>query len=140
MPTLSDATLSCLEVAGAQQSICLEISYSVLFSPLERFLAANGLVFEERITIWGEDPGASADVALHVLPPTQIDIQHGEGPLRVPRSRTLVVSRSSLREDRGFGNDELDARIELVAVGLPQPLVSVVTPEISLTAASAWAR
>ncbi len=134
MPTVTNPALSAIEHAGSGNDVTLEISYVAVFSPLERHLAAHGLVFEEHVSIFGEDMGRSADLVLHNLPPEPIDVSAGTTPLRVPRRRILTVTRQSLREDRGLGSDEIDARIDIVAVGLPAAIVTAMTPQLSLTA------
>jgi hypothetical protein len=138
MPAITNPLLACIETTDSPRHVTLEVSYQADFSPLERHLASNGLIFEERITIIGEDIGTIADLVLHTLPPENISVSAGTTPLRISRQRTLSVSRASLREDRGLGNDEIDARIEIVAIGLPAAIVTATTPELKLSAASAW--
>ena len=134
MPTVCNPVLTCVQQAGIGEAVVLNISYEVTFSPIERYLAAHGLSFEEHITIVGEDPGSGGELVLHVLPTEQIWVSDGLEPVAVVRRRNLTVPRNSLREDGWPFNDEIDARIEVVAVGMPLPVTSVTTREISLAA------
>lgn len=129
MPTISQSNLA---FAYQDDRVTLDVTYSVRFSPLERFLAQHGLSFQERITIIGEDPGTMADVVLHVLPTEPIEITSGTAELELPRRRTVVVSRASLREDSALSSDEISCLIELHAVGLPRELTTSKTPEVTL--------
>ena len=134
MPTVCNPVLTCVQRAGFDETVVLNISYEVTFSPIERYLAAHGLSFEELITIVGEDPGVGGDLVLHVLPTEQIWVSDGPEPAAITRRRKLTVPRNSLREDGWPFNDEIDARIDVVAVGMPLPVTSVTTREISLAA------
>jgi hypothetical protein len=129
MPTISRSNLA---FAYQDDRVTLDVTYSVTFSALERYLAQHGLVFQERITIIGEDPGTMADVVLHVLPTEPIEIPSGTTELEVSHRRTVVVSRASLREDSIVSNDEISCLIELQAVGLPRELTTSKTPEVTL--------
>ena len=134
MPLIDEPTLTCVQHAESAGHVELEVAYVATFSPIERYLAAHGLSFEERITIVGEDPGVGGDLVLHVLPTEQIWMSDGPEPVSVARRRKLTVPRNSLREDGWPFNDEVDARIDVVAVGMPLPVTSVTTQEISLVA------
>jgi hypothetical protein len=93
-------------------------------------LAANGLIFEERIQIIGDDPGELSDVTLHTFQSQVIPVSAGSGDLAVNRSRSLTVAGGTLNEDPGGtrippsnpfptpNSDEIFARIEVTYVGL----------------------
>ena len=139
MPTMRNPALVGVQSAGPSDDVILDVSYLVICSPLQRHLAAHGLVFEEQITIIGEDAAAAAaDLVLATVPPERIEVSAGTDPLEIPRQRTLTVPRSSLREDRGVGRDDIDARIDVVAIGPPIGDLSTITPEISLSPATPW--
>lgn len=134
MPTVNSPSLVLIQQTVDTADVTLEVSYVGVFSPLERHLATHGLVFEEHISIIGEDMGVAADLTLHTLPPESIDVSAGTAPLRIQRRRTVVVRRESLDEDRDLmGHDEIDARIDILAIGLPSAIVTAMTPELSLS-------
>jgi hypothetical protein len=135
MVRLDNATVACIRSQGSTDDVTLVVSYNATFGPVERHLAAHGLVFEERITVIGEDPGRATDLVLHEFPVETIPVTAGTEPLTVRRQRTMTVGRVSLREDfEPFAHDEIDCRIDVAAIGLPTPLVSVTTPELVLPA------
>jgi hypothetical protein len=128
MPTISNLTLA---VTGNSWSdITLAVDYTVTFSPVELFLASNGLAFQERIQIVGDDPGDATDVVLHTFQAQSIPAAPGS----VKRSRSITVKSGTLNEDPGnvytqggsWGGwapsrpdaDELFARVEVAYVGL----------------------
>jgi hypothetical protein len=124
MPSISGATLSLSGSAWA--NVTLDVTYTATFSSVERFLAANGLIFEERIQIIGDDPGELSDVTLHTFQSQVIPVSAGSGDLAVNRSRSLTVAGGTLNEDPGGtgipfpipNSDEIFARIEVAYVGL----------------------
>src|SRR5688500_17808015 len=122
MPRIDEPALTCVQHAESTGTVELEVAYEVTFSPIERYLVAHGLSFEEHITIVGEYPGSGWDLVLHVRPTEQIWVSDGLEPVAVARRRKLTVPRNSLREDGWPFNDEIDARIEVVAVGMPLPV------------------
>jgi hypothetical protein len=134
MPLIDEPALTCVQHAESTGTVELEVAYVATFSPIERYLVAHGLSFEEHITIVGEDPGAGGDLVLHVLPTKEILVSDGPDPVAIARRRKLTVPRGSLREDGWPFNDEIDARIDVVAVGMPLQVTSVTTREISLVA------
>jgi hypothetical protein len=123
MPSISALSLS-ITGPPAGSPVTLDVSYSATFSVIERFLADNGLGFEERIQIIGDDPGEATDLVLHTLSSQMIVLAPGQ--LVVNRSRQITVARGSLNEDPGgtgtpfpFPNvDELFARVEIHYAGL----------------------
>jgi hypothetical protein len=128
MPSITDLTFSISAATPTASSRTLQVSYTAVFSPIEQFLAGNGLQFEERIQIVGDDPGEASDQVLHALPPELIAPPAGQQA--VARTRQITVARSSLNEDPGStpvtpgspfslpNVDEVFARVELAYVGL----------------------
>lgn len=128
MPTISWLTL---DVTGSGWSdVTLEVSYNAGFSPIEQFLAANGLQFEERVQIIGHDEPGAPEQVLHTFQSQRIQAPTA-GPAYVSRSRTITVARGTLNEDPGtvpyqggWGGwrvpdaDEFFARVEVAYVGL----------------------
>lgn len=131
MPTISWLTL---KVDGSTWSqVTLEVSYAAGFSPIEQFLAANGLEFEERVQIIGHDAAGAPEQVLHTFQSQRIPAPTAGRPV-VARNRTLTVARSTLNEDPGtvpyqggWGGtggwslpdaDEFFARVEVAYIGL----------------------
>jgi hypothetical protein len=53
MPSTNSVKLTLTTV---NQNVTVKVTYNAVFSPFERFLAANGLKFRERIEVNGWDP------------------------------------------------------------------------------------
>ena len=127
MPSITDLTFI-ISAAASASTRTLRVGYTAVFSPIEQFLAGNGLQFEERIQIIGDDLGEATDQVLHALPPELIAPPAGQAT--VARIREITVSRSSLDEDPGStpvspgsplklpNPDEVFARVELAYVVL----------------------
>ncbi len=117
MPSTNSRNLTLITIGS---NVTIRVTYNAVFSPFERKLAELGLVFRERIRVIGEDPGTATDIVLHAFPSQNYPVTAGAGSLSVPRSREMTVSRASLQEDVGLGDaDEIRARIEIQAIGLP---------------------
>jgi hypothetical protein len=126
MPSISGQTLTLTTV---NNDVTVDVTYNATFSPIDRFLGSNGLVFQERITVVGEDAGTATDVNLHTFPFQNIAVSAGGAPLVVPRTRSITKPRGTFQEDSAAGdNDEIDCRIEIVPIGLPAT-VSGTTPQ-----------
>lgn len=144
MPAISNVSLT---VTGSTWTdFTLDVSYTVSFSPLERFLAANGLSFEERIQIVGDDAGDATDVVLHTFQAQAIPAAPGA----INRKRSITVSSGTLNEDPGriptngggLGGwtttkpdaDEILARVEVGYIGLSTGPLRVDSPVHTLQA------
>jgi hypothetical protein len=121
-----------LTTVGA--NVTVDVTYNAVFSPLERHLAANGLVFQERISVTGVDPpGATTGTTLHNFPVQNLPVTAGVVPQVIARNRSLVVTRASLQEDAGLGDaDEIRCRIEVRPVGLPETIADFSDQEVLL--------
>lgn len=129
MPTTNSRVQRLITVGD---KVTINVKYNVVFNTLERHLAANGLVFQERIRVIGQDAGTTTDQVLHTFSVQHIPVNAGIGALTVPRDRSLTVSRASLQEDRGLGDaDEIHCSIEIAPLGLPS-LITDSTPEQTL--------
>jgi hypothetical protein len=114
MATIGPANLT-LTTVGANTTI--RVQYNVTFSAFERFLAANGLVFQERIAVFGVDPPGSTTGTNLVNFPSQNLTLDG---MPLVRDRSLTVPRLTLNEDPAPGDqDEIRCRITIVPVNLP---------------------
>lgn len=142
MPTVNspNLTLTITSGQGADANVAVNVRYNVVFSPLERHLGANGLVFRERISVLEVDPG-STKVLFTLLPIENIQVTAGTTPQTIARNRTMNVLRSDLIDDvRLIGGelvslgDEIRCRIEITPLGLPDP-ISVLTDEEKLGSA-----
>lgn len=129
MPNTNSRNLT-LNTIGANTTI--NVTYNAVFSPLERFLAANGLVFEERISVIGVDPpGDTTGTTLSNFAVQNLPVTAGVVPQTIARNRSLTVTRASLQEDAGLGdNDEIRSRIVIRPVGLPSEITDFTDQEI----------
>ncbi|MFJ8787305.1 hypothetical protein [Streptomyces sp. NPDC102476] len=118
MPTVTNANLTLTTV---DKNTTIQVTYSANFSAFERRLAKLGLVFRERIRVIGVDPpGSTTGTVLANFPAVDLPVTDGGTPQTIPRTRSITVSRASLQEDSGLGdNDEIRCRIRIAALGLP---------------------
>lgn len=110
-----------LTLTTVDSTVTVKVTYNAQFSPLERHMAASGLVFEERITVLGVDPpGSTTGTPLHYFPAQNLPVTAGAGWQTIPRNRSLTVTRASLQEDAGLGDDdEIRCKVEIRPIGLP---------------------
>jgi hypothetical protein len=129
VPTTNSRTQTMTPVVD---KVTINVRYNAVFSTLERHLAANGLVFQERIRVIAKDAGTAKDQVLHTFSVQSIPVKAGIGLLSVARDRSITVSRASLQEDPGLGDaDEIHCSIEITPLGLPT-IVTDGTPEQTL--------
>jgi len=136
MPTTNSRNLT-LTPSGTKSddNVTVNVRYNAVFSPLERHLAANGLVFQERISVLEVDTG-STKVLFTLLPVESIPVTAGTTPQTITRNRTMNVFRSDLADDfrliggelRSTG-DQIRCRIEITPLGLPAPLSELTDQE-----------
>ena len=136
MPTTNSRNLT-LTPSGvnSEDNVAINVRYNAVFSPLERHLAANGLVFQERISVLEVDPG-STKVLFTLLPLENIPVTAGTTPQTVLRNRTMNVQRSDLVDDVQIINgeprsrgDQIRCRIDITPVGLPIPISELTDQE-----------
>ena len=135
MPTTNNRNLTLTPSGtGFTDNVAVNVRYNAVFSPLERHLAANGLVFQERIAVLGVD--GPATTLLFTFPIATIPVTTGTTPQTIPRNRTVNVPRNDLIEDRVegpegpiFPGDEIRCRIEITPLGLPVPVTAVTDDE-----------
>jgi hypothetical protein len=106
-----------LQLTTVDTNTTVRVKYTAKFSPLDRFLAAAGLKWVERIEVLAVD-GQQGFVLQHFHQET-IPVGAGGGFLSVQRERSLTVPRSALQEDPDGETDEIRCRIKLVPIGLP---------------------
>lgn len=124
MPTITSGISQTLTTVDS--TVTVRIQYNVTFSVLDRFLAANGLRFQESITVGGVDAPSSVDTVLTTFPAETIPVSAGTTPLTVPRVRTISVSRATLQEDPAFGDtDEIRCKVQIKPVGMPADLSGI---------------
>jgi hypothetical protein len=117
MPT-TNSRAQTVTIVG--ENVTINVKYNAIFSSLERHLAANGLIFQERIRVIGQVVGTGADQVLHTFGVQSIPVKAGVGNLTVGRDRSITVSRRSLQDDPGLGDaDEIYCSIEITPLGLP---------------------
>ena len=136
MPTTNNRNLTLpTGVLGEDDNVAVNVRYNVVFSPLERFLAANGLVFQERISVLEVDPGGTT-LLFTFLPIENIPVTAGTTSQTIARNRTMNVLRSDLINDVGLIGgelrslgDEIRCRIEITPLGLPVPIIALTDEE-----------
>ena len=111
MPSMTKPVLT-LTLSGS--NVTIKVTYTIVFTPFERFLATSGLIFREEIRVIGEDPGVATDI------------------LPIARNRSITVSRASLQEDVGSDNDELSCMVTVTPIGLPTQPITLSSAEQSL--------
>jgi hypothetical protein len=118
MPSVNSAALT-LTTTG--QTVTLSVSYNAVFTAFERQLAGLGMTFHEHLDVFGIDPpGSLTGTLLDTFPLTPFTVSAGAGPLIVPRSVQMDMTRSELQEDTGVGDsDEIRVKIRIHSVGLP---------------------
>lgn len=131
MPTTSNRNLT-LTTTGDQVNIRVE--YDAVFTQFERFLAENGLVFQERIRILGVDPpGSTIGIILITFVIGPMPVTPGAGSQTIHRDRNINVTRASLQEDAGLGDaDEIRASIEIIPIGIPTKVQEFTDQEVLL--------
>jgi hypothetical protein len=122
-----------LELTTVGTNVTVDVTYKAVFSSFERFLAANGLRFEERIRVIGVDPpGGTTGEVLHMFGNETLPVTAGAGPQTIPRNRSITVSRASLNEDEALVDpfDEIRCRIEIVPIGMPASITGFTDQEV----------
>jgi hypothetical protein len=129
MARITNAQLTLTTVGN---NVTINVTYNAGINPLERFLEANGLVLVERIAVIGVDPpNSTTGTVLHNFPPETLPVTPGGGVQNIPRNRSITVSRASLQEDPGLGdNDEIRGRIVIDALNLPADVTAFTDQEI----------
>lgn len=103
-------------------NVTVTVRYDAVFSALEHFLGLNGLGFQERVQLFGEDSALrGADDPLKIVSLMNIAMPNGTGPVVVPRTVTKVLERKELQEDPSIifvpDADEIFARITVTPLG-----------------------
>ena len=113
---IQNVTLSVGALAGGNYPVT--VNYTAHFSAVERFLAQNGLVFNEDVALFGEDAGSVTNLTAIVN--AIIPIPGGVGPAVVARNIMGQVPQAVLQEDPAAPH-EIFARIRVTPTppGLP---------------------
>jgi hypothetical protein len=121
-----------LTLTTVDNNTTVEVKYNAVFTPFERFLAANGLRFQEVISIIGADPdGGTAGTLIRNFAAQVLPVTPGAVAQTIPRTRSLRVARSVLQEDAGLGdNDSIVCRIVIRPLGLPVALTAFTDNEV----------
>lgn len=117
MPTVNNATLTLTTV---NQNTTIRVVYFPGFTESETKLLAAGVTFHQHIEVIGIDPsGSTTGTVLTTFPNTGI-VPLLIPPFSIPIVAEKTVSRASLQEDAGLGdNDEIRCKIRIHTVGLP---------------------
>jgi hypothetical protein len=118
MPTAANRQLT-LTTVGPDTTI--KVTYDAKFSVFERHLAGLGLIFRERIAVIGVDPpGSTTGSVLTNFPSPNLAVTDGTTEQTIARNVSKTVTRASLQEDSGVGDDdEIRCRIRIEIVGFP---------------------
>jgi hypothetical protein len=124
MPTAANRQLTLTTVGP---DVTINVKYNAIFSVFERHLAGLGLNFRERIAVIGVDPpNSTTGTVITNFPSLILPVTDGTVTQTIARNVSKTVSRASLQEDSGLGdNDEIRCRIRIEAEGLPP----TVTPD-----------
>lgn len=106
-----------LTLTTVGSNVTIRVQYRATVNDLERHMCANGMVFYERIQVFGIDPpGAYAGTVIANFPTLQFPIS----PNPIARDRSITVPRANLQEDSGVGDmDEIRCKIIIYPVNLP---------------------
>jgi hypothetical protein len=131
MARINGANLTLTTVGN---NVTVNVTYTAGINALEHFLMQNGLVLQERIAVLGVDPpGSTTGAILHNFPAQALPVPAGAGPQTIARNRSLTVTRASLQEDAGVGdNDEIRCRITIQPLLLPITVTGFTDQEILL--------
>ena len=120
-----------LTLTTVGNNVTVNVTYNAGINPLERFLVANGLALVERIAVIGVDPPKDDRPVLHNFPAEVLPVTPGGGAQNIPRNRSITVTRASLQEDNGLGDDdEIRCRITIDALNLPEDTTAFTDQEI----------
>src|SRR4051794_20025983 len=96
--TITSATLTLDE---EDFNVTISVNYTVTFSPFERHLAANGLIFRAQVIVIGVDPdfGGTTGTTLHTIGIENLPVPAGTTPQTITLTPSRTVTRGSLNED-----------------------------------------
>jgi hypothetical protein len=125
MPTVNGANLTLTTVG---QNVTVTVTFNAVFTEFDRNLAGMGMKLHEHIDIIGMDPpGSLTGTLIRTFPLTPFAVTAGAGSQTIARNVSLVVTRASLQEDAGVGdNDEIRCKIRIHASNFPPEF----TPDI----------
>jgi len=129
MPTTNNRNLTLTTV---DENVTVRVRYNAVFTPFERFLAANGMKFREQIAVMGMDaPGPFTGNVLANFTAEYLLVTAGPGVQTIPRDRSKIVTRASLQEDPALGdNDEIRCRITITPIGMPVSITEYTDQEV----------
>jgi len=125
MASINNANLTLTTV---NQNVTINVTFNAVFTAFERQLAGLGMTFHEHVDVLGVDPpGGTTGTVLTTFPLTNFAVTVGGGSQTIARNVSKTVTRASLQEDTGVGdNDEIRCKIRIHAVGLP----ATFTPDV----------
>ncbi len=122
MPTITSPNLT---LTTRNDNVEINVTFIAMFTPFERQLAGLGMTFDWHIDILGVD--ANGHSILTSFPSTTLPVFVGVGTQPIPVSASKTVTRTSLQEDSGLGdNDEIGCNIRIHSQGMPP----VFTPDL----------
>ena len=115
MPTITSPNLTLTTV---NNDVTINVTFIATFTSFERQLAGLGMTFDWHIDILGVD--ANGHSVLTSFPSTTLPVFVGVGPQPIPVNVSKTVTRASLQEDSGVGdNDEIGCNIRIHSQGMP---------------------
>ena len=110
-----------LTLTTVNQEVTMDVTFNALFSQLDRNLAGLGMQFHSHIEALGMDPPSSLTGSIiTVFPTLNFAVTAGNGTQVIPVNVSKTVTRASLQEDAGVGdNDEIRCKIRIHAIGFP---------------------
>ncbi|OPY55598.1 MAG: hypothetical protein A4E49_00384 [Methanosaeta sp. PtaU1.Bin112] len=110
-----------LKLTTTGSNTTIDVRYTAIVNSLERHMCSNGMVLADFIEIWGIDPpGSYTGNIILILPSERLPVTAGEGQQTIERNRSITVTRASLQEDPGIGdNDEIRCKITIKPYYMP---------------------
>lgn len=118
---MSSITGANLTLTTVDQNVTINVKFNAVFTPFERQLHGLGMTSHQHIDVLGIDPaGSTTGTVLTTFPLTNFAVTAGAGTQTIPRNESKTVTRGSLQEDTGLGdNDEIRCKIRIHSIGLP---------------------
>jgi hypothetical protein len=131
MPTTSNHKLTITKQEFANPdgtNLVVEVTYKAHFSRFDRNLARLGLLFREKVTVFGVDPpGSKTGTPIFILIEPIFGVTPGDEEQIIERKLSEVVPRNFLDEDPGTINpnsiikddDEIRCSIQIITLDIP---------------------
>ena len=112
-------------------NVDVKVSYDARFSTSERHWSGLGLIFLERILVFGVDVTESELLTTFI--PLSLPVTDGDVPQIITRQRSSTVPRDVLNED-AFGADQIRCEIRIEPRNFPPRIGRALTNTVELNA------